>query len=281
MKQTLLSLLLLSLLGFQLTSTKPAEDDGIARRLDQARRLYQEQLEQARKVLIDAMEKREAAARQLGDKAAVDQLKTERELFESADQLPKAVPTNVYSAQVAQLRRVMNAAFLRAISDYTRANLDDKADILVAELHQLQEQMADAANPAPARRATVDEQRNLPSAAARVPSGDDPIRAGRVKLTATLSGTAWSWSDPDGKVLFAPNGSITHQPSGLTGNWVAVDQARAVVFWYVKGAPRTDPNVGIMSMDVLTLDPGGRSLRKDEMGGTPGKKVYVEKFLNQ
>ena len=54
-----------------------ADDDAVKAKFDEAKKQYREQMEKMKRTVLDALDKKEAQARENGDKKAVDQIKAE------------------------------------------------------------------------------------------------------------------------------------------------------------------------------------------------------------
>jgi hypothetical protein len=118
-----------------------ADDDPIKTRLDEARQQYRETIERSRKNILDMLEKKEAIARDKGDKKAVDAVKAEREAFNDKDVVPKSLTTD-YTKDVSRAQAAMTAAFETAIKDYTKAKKDDDASKVEEELKAFKKEIS-------------------------------------------------------------------------------------------------------------------------------------------
>lgn len=116
-----------------------AADDPTKDKLDKAKTAYDEQTEKSRAALIKRLQDREEAARKEGNKKLVDQVKAEREAFESRGELPKTVPTTGYVRESKQARIALEAAYAAAIKEYTKAKKDDEAAVVEKELAAFKE----------------------------------------------------------------------------------------------------------------------------------------------
>ncbi|QJW93025.1 RICIN domain-containing protein [Frigoriglobus tundricola] len=115
-----------------------AEPDAIRAKLDKARAAYESELSAAEKGAGEALDKAEAAVRKRGDKAALDKLKAERELFELTGVPPKCVPAPV-AQKAAAARKTLEAALAVAVKDFTRARLDAEAEAAEREAAYLKD----------------------------------------------------------------------------------------------------------------------------------------------
>jgi hypothetical protein len=120
-------------LGTATCVTARADDDPAKAKLDDAKRQYREQVEKLRQTVLDALEKKEAVARDKGDKKAVDQVKAERDAFTDRDVAPKSMAGD-YGKDLARARAAMVAAYEAAVKDFTKAKKDDEAGKAEEEL---------------------------------------------------------------------------------------------------------------------------------------------------
>ena len=105
--------------------------DAIQEDLDKAKEAYQIDKDAYRQSLIDAYDKREEAARKLGDKKRVDQAKAERDAFENWGAVPNYVPAAVAKKRASSRNR-METDFTTAIKGYTR----NKNDVAAAAVEK-------------------------------------------------------------------------------------------------------------------------------------------------
>lgn len=125
------------------------DPDPVTAAYQKAKDAHQKELERLRKELLDALQKREDAARNDGNKKLVDQVKAEREAFEAGGALPKIVPTTGYRAGVKSANAGMLAAYKDAVKGYVKAKLDDKAAAAEAELKEFEKDAGLAKEPPP------------------------------------------------------------------------------------------------------------------------------------
>lgn len=107
-------------------------DDPIKKRLDAAKETYAKEADTFRAAVAKLLEDRLKAARDKGDKKAVDQVKAEQRAFEEKGELPKATPVAL-KTRLAKARETLETAFATAVKDYTKAAKDDEA--AAAEKH--------------------------------------------------------------------------------------------------------------------------------------------------
>lgn len=114
-------------------STVYAADDAIRRSLDEAKAEYEEKLEKYQTAVTTWFEKREEAARKIGDKKAVDLIKAERQAFVENGDLPKTSPASLKS-QLSSARLTIEIAYKSAVREYTKLKQDDEAAAIEKEL---------------------------------------------------------------------------------------------------------------------------------------------------
>jgi ribosome maturation factor RimP len=107
--------------------------DPVRVRLDNAKDTYLDEIESQRKTLIEALDRKEESARNVGNKKLVDQVKAERSAFLDDGTLPKAVPTTTYTKSTKQAKDKVEAAFVAAVKDYLIAKKDSEADAVEQE----------------------------------------------------------------------------------------------------------------------------------------------------
>jgi hypothetical protein len=120
------------------TSASAQDADPIGERVEVARTTYVEATEKLRVELLEALAKREDAARKAGNKPLVDRIKAEREAFELNDELPAVVSSTRYKRGLASARSDLKAAMRTGVKEYLQARQDDQADALQAELDELE-----------------------------------------------------------------------------------------------------------------------------------------------
>lgn len=118
--------------GPVLAHAEEEEGDPIRTKLDGAKKAHRSAIEKVRKSVMDHLDKREQTARREGDKKLVDQIKAERQQFETTRQVPGSTPAAV-RRQVADARSSLEKAYLQAIKDYTKSKKDDEATAVEKE----------------------------------------------------------------------------------------------------------------------------------------------------
>ena len=118
------------------TAAQAADDavDAVKARLDKAKTAFQAEVENYRKAGEKYFDARESAARNAGDKQAVDTIKSQRQVFVATDELPNDAPKNL-KQKLANARSMMEAAYQAAIKDYVRARKDDAASAIEKEMN--------------------------------------------------------------------------------------------------------------------------------------------------
>jgi hypothetical protein len=107
--------------------------DPVRVRLDNAKDTYLDEIESQRKTLIEALDRKEESARNVGNKKLVDQVKAERSAFLDEGTLPKAVRTTTYTKSTKLAKDKVEAAFVAAIKEYLMAKKDPEADAVEQE----------------------------------------------------------------------------------------------------------------------------------------------------
>lgn len=116
-----------------LATAARAADDPVKTKLDNAKAAFVSDIENYRKAVGSYFDAREAAARNAGDKQAVDTIKSQREAFLANGELPNDAPRNLKQKRTAA-RAVMEAAYQAAIKEYVRARKDDAANAVQKEM---------------------------------------------------------------------------------------------------------------------------------------------------
>jgi hypothetical protein len=109
------------------------KDDLVRAKLDEAKAVYDAEVQKHRGAVGDWFDKREEAARNKADQKAVDQVKAERQAFEKNGELPKSAPVGLASQLVADRAR-LQAAYKAAIGAYVKAKRDTDAAAVEKEL---------------------------------------------------------------------------------------------------------------------------------------------------
>jgi hypothetical protein len=137
----------LACLSFSTVSAHSQEPDPIKEKLDKAKAAYDAEVAKVRQGVLDALQKREDAARNSGDKKAVDLVKAERQALEEKGELPKSVTTAAHHRDLQQARAALEAAYKQAIKSYLQGRMDAEADFVSKELKELQEKTTAAPPP--------------------------------------------------------------------------------------------------------------------------------------
>lgn len=104
-----------------------SQDDPIQKDLAKARAAYDAAVEKLRKGLLGALDAREKAARDRGDKKAVDAVKAEREKLKPAGEPPWSLLTATMRGELQKVRGQVETAYQRAVREYTKASKDAEA----------------------------------------------------------------------------------------------------------------------------------------------------------
>ncbi len=133
-------LLTLALISFFVSSL--TAEDVIESKLDNARLEYGQELERQREGLLESLQKREDSARSSGKVQIVEQVKKEREAFESNDILPTVVPTETYKRGIKLAKTKLKTAIETAVREHLQAKNDAAAKALNVELEELKKETA-------------------------------------------------------------------------------------------------------------------------------------------
>jgi hypothetical protein len=112
-------------------------DDPIGEKLKEAQSVYEKEMENARGRLLDELQRKEDSVRKKGDKGLLDQVRAEREAFESEDRLPRSIQTATFCGRVQQASNSLAAAYKRAVKEYTKAEEDELAEATETALNEL------------------------------------------------------------------------------------------------------------------------------------------------
>jgi hypothetical protein len=115
-----------------------ADDDPTRKALDGAKAAYDSALESYRSQASDWFDRREQAARQGGKKGLVDQIREERQAFEDSDELPNDAPPSLKRGR-STARANLEAAYDKAVKEYTRTSKDTEANAVEKELEQFRQ----------------------------------------------------------------------------------------------------------------------------------------------
>ena len=117
------------------TIAQGQDADAIRAKLDKAKLTHDAQLDRCREAVFEVLEKREEAARRVGDKKQVDRIKAERLKFEEQGELPKSLPASLRRKFVTAHSSLENA-YAAAVKEFTKAKLDDDAEDTERELEK-------------------------------------------------------------------------------------------------------------------------------------------------
>lgn len=131
-----------------LVTTVRADSESARVKLDEAKAAYEASSEKYRAAVGVWLDKREASAREKGDKKLVDQVKAERQAFDERGELPPGAPVALKS-RITSARAALDSAYKAAVREYTRAKRDEEAAAVEKEWEQFK---ADAARPADAAK---------------------------------------------------------------------------------------------------------------------------------
>jgi hypothetical protein len=138
-------------------SPAPDEPDPIKDSLEEAKATFQSELEKLRSQLLENLDKAEEKARQSGNKKLVDQIKAERAVFEKEGKLPRAVATSDYQQKKSKARATLVAAYLSAVTAYSRAKMDARAEAVESERKRFEQDLPlDAFQPGSVWRGKTD-----------------------------------------------------------------------------------------------------------------------------
>jgi hypothetical protein len=116
-----------------LAASLTAGADDIAQKLEEAKAVYKVDLEKSHSAVREWFDKRENTVRKDGNKKLLDQIKAEQAKYNEVGELPKVAPPDL-ARNFADVFTVMEAAYLTAIKDYTRAKQDDQAALVEKQL---------------------------------------------------------------------------------------------------------------------------------------------------
>jgi hypothetical protein len=102
------------------------EKDPVKEKLFAAKVAYDKEMREFRGQVDDWLDKREAAARKVGNLKAVEQIKAERKAFEEDGEWPKDAPPALVQKQ-EKAKKALDAAYAEAVKAYTKAKKDDLA----------------------------------------------------------------------------------------------------------------------------------------------------------
>lgn len=126
-------LLALPLGVLMVAAAQGRDDDPVKVKLDKAKAAFATEQEKFQQDIDAYFEKREEAARKLGEKKVVDQIKAERKAFEERGELPASAP-KAAKQRLTTARTAMEKSYAAAIKEYTIAKNDDAATFVEKEL---------------------------------------------------------------------------------------------------------------------------------------------------
>ena len=132
-RAALFALGLVALLG---AAGRAADDDPVKEKLDKAKAAYDQQIDKAKAALVKSLDAKEEAARKAGNVKLVDQIKTEREAFETKGELPKTVSTANFTRDRKLAGNALELAYGTAVKEYLKGKKDDEAAALTKDLEE-------------------------------------------------------------------------------------------------------------------------------------------------
>ena len=110
-----------------------ADDDDPKEKIFKAKAAYTAEIAKLRAEVIAGFDKREEKARNKGDKKLVDEIKFQRAAFDEAEEWPADMPKEL-SMRLTKARAQVEAAYLNAIKEYTKAKKDEEAATMEKDL---------------------------------------------------------------------------------------------------------------------------------------------------
>jgi len=124
--------------------------DPIAAKITAAKDAFYAERDKAEEVLLAALARKEAAAKQTGDIKTIETVRAETEAFRKEGTLPKSVPLTTYNTSMKTARTKLENVYLATIKTYTQADKIEEAKELQAELIKLQQAIPNDPAPGPA-----------------------------------------------------------------------------------------------------------------------------------
>src|SRR5437764_6793983 len=116
----------LLLIPFLLTCfARAAATDPIRDRLDRAKAAYESRLEPLRKDILADLDKSENQARQIPDKKRIDEIKVQRDAFQSTGRLPAPLSPQL-QARIRGVRSALEKEYLAARDSYLKTKQDER-----------------------------------------------------------------------------------------------------------------------------------------------------------
>lgn len=111
-----------------------AETDPIELKLIEAKKQYDSALEKVRHSVVEALDKKLAASKKVGDLKAVTAVQSEISAIDKLGKMPQSIPTKGFDSQIRLARIRMEEAFTDAIRQYTKADKIELAKAVQQEL---------------------------------------------------------------------------------------------------------------------------------------------------
>lgn len=141
--------------------TVQADADEIKDQLDKAKAAYDEDIKSARESLLSVLDLRIESAQKLGDLQLLKRLKADRQLFADSDELPQSVSVREHATSTGVARRRLEAAYLKAVKEFTKADKIKEADVTEKELQAFKDSGRAKKKPAPPNNAPTREVREI------------------------------------------------------------------------------------------------------------------------
>lgn len=138
-------LFLTTALVLAMVATTRADDDPIKTKLEGARKDYDSKVEKYNKAINDWLDKKEETARKAGNKATVDQIKTQRESFQDTGMLLTNPPPDVQKI-LTDAQKAYEATLVAGVKDYTKAKKDAEAAEVSDRLKAFKEEVDQLVN---------------------------------------------------------------------------------------------------------------------------------------
>jgi hypothetical protein len=122
----------LVVISLALCAARADDAEGVKKRLDEAKKAYDEEVDKFKKAIADLLDKREDDARKAGNKKLLDQITAERKAFEKQGELPAAYPMALQN-QMKDARGNLDKAYAAAMKDYLRLKEDAAAEAVEKE----------------------------------------------------------------------------------------------------------------------------------------------------
>ena len=113
-----------------------ADEDPIDQKLTAAKVEFEKATEKARATLLADLQKAAGVAQKAGDLKKLEVLEAETKAFEEKAELPKAVPTQAFTAELRKARAKLEDALAVAVRDYTKDGKRTQAKATQQELDE-------------------------------------------------------------------------------------------------------------------------------------------------